>query len=479
MKRLIALVCIICAAASLFTFTGCGGDEGTELLWYIPGDAQPDQEAVMTEVNKILKEKLGVTLNIQFIPTSAYAERMKMTMASGKEYDLCFTSNWLNYYDQAVDNEALYDITEFVEKDKSIYDVVPETIMNGIKKDGKIYGIPNMQILVSPLAVWARKDLLEKYDFDLQSVEKITDIEPFLASVKAGETDIFPFRTKWGPAMWVNAKNWGECSACGIWYNYDTLEFKPWYEVPEYQEYIEDFRDWYRKGYIRKDQASVGDDSTDSKQNKYAVQMAGYKPGQKTPDNQTNCEYDYKVLFTLPMNAGAGAATMTAVSATSQNPEKAYELIKLMNTDKELYNLVCNGIEGKHYELTEEGKIIPDPESGYHPDSDWMFGCQFNALIDEGMDDDVWEQTIALNATGVPSPSDGLSYDDSETGPAIANLRAIMDEYSDFMTPADYDAYLAKYKKAMEEAGMKEVYADIEKQYKAHFKENGIKPKKK
>ena len=78
MKRIIALICLLCMAVTLFA--GCGDkkdDEGVELLWYVPGDVQPDQEIVMAEVNKILKEKIGATLNIQFIPTSAYAERMK------------------------------------------------------------------------------------------------------------------------------------------------------------------------------------------------------------------------------------------------------------------------------------------------------------------------------------------------------------------------------------------------------------------
>ncbi len=477
MKRLIALLCILCLSVTLFAGCEKKSDDGNvELLWYVPGDVQPDQEIVMEEVNKILKEKIGVTLNMQFIPTSAYSERMKMTMASGAEYDLCFTSNWLNYYTQAVDNGALYDITDMI--DDEILEVVPEKIMEGVKIDGRVYAVPNMQILAQPLAVWARKDLLDKYNFDLQSVEHINDIEPFLEMVKQGETGIYPIRTKWGPTFWVN-QNWGEMKATGLFFNYKTHEFLPKYEVPEYKNHVETFRRWYQKGYIRADVASAGDDSTDSKQNKYAVQMAGYKPGQKAPDSQTNCEYDYKVLLTLPMNESAGCGTMTGISITSKHPEKAYELIKLVNTDKELYNLICNGIEGRHYELTEDGKIIPDPNSGYHPDSDWEFGSQFNALIDDGTPDDVWEQTIELNNSTEISPLSGFTYDDTETSLDITNLIAVIDEYSDYITVEDYDAYVKEYNAKMKVAGSDKVYADIEKQVKAFLKEKGIKPVKK
>ena len=477
MKRLIALLCILCLSVTLFAGCEKKSDDGNvELLWYVPGDVQPDQEIVMEEVNKILKEKIGVTLNMQFIPTSAYSERMKMTMASGAEYDLCFTSNWLNYYTQAVDNGALYDITDMI--DDEILEVVPQKIMEGVKIDGRVYAVPNMQILAQPLAVWARKDLLDKYNFDLQSVEHINDIEPFLEMVKQGETGIYPIRTKWGPTFWVN-QNWSEMKGCGVYFNYKTHEFLPRYEVPEYKNHVETFRRWYQKGYIRADVASAGDDSTDSKQNKYAVQMAGYKPGQKAPDSQINCEYDYKVLLTLPMNESAGCSTMTGISITSKHPEKAYELIKLVNTDKELYNLICNGIEGRHYELTEDGKIIPDPNSGYHPDSDWEFGSQFNALIDDGTPDDVWEQTIELNNSTEISPLSGFTYDDTETSLDITNLIAVIDEYSDYITVEDYDAYVKEYNAKMKAAGSDKVYADIEKQVKAFLKEKGIKPVKK
>ena len=44
MKKIIALICLLCMAVTLFA--GCGDkkdDEGVELLWYVPGDVQPDQ----------------------------------------------------------------------------------------------------------------------------------------------------------------------------------------------------------------------------------------------------------------------------------------------------------------------------------------------------------------------------------------------------------------------------------------------------
>ena len=106
---------------------------------------------------------------------------MKMNMASGFDYDLCFTSDWLNYYDEAVRNGGLYDLTKYLEDIKTI---VPEDIIKNVSYDGKIYGVPNIQIFAMPLAVKARKDLLEKYNFDLQSIKTVEDVEPFLKTIK-------------------------------------------------------------------------------------------------------------------------------------------------------------------------------------------------------------------------------------------------------------------------------------------------------
>ena len=136
--------------------------------------------------------------------------------------------------------------------------------------------------------------------------------------------------------------------------------------------------------------------------------MSGYKPGQTAPDSQTNCEYDYKVLLTLPMSEGCAAATMTGISITSKHPEKAFELIKLVNTDKELYNLICNGIEGKHYELNENGEFTRTNENYSAPslgivNQAYQFPTKYDYpyaqdLVDELANISVYEPLVNLPA---------------------------------------------------------------------------------
>ena len=106
---------------SLFAVTGCsnngGGDNGEiTLTWYVPGDKQADMASVMEEVNKITMEKIGAKLDIQFIDTGAYAEKMRMFMASGQEFDLAFTG-YINEYYKAASEGGLMDITDIIKND--------------------------------------------------------------------------------------------------------------------------------------------------------------------------------------------------------------------------------------------------------------------------------------------------------------------------------------------------------------------------
>ena len=55
-----------------------------------------------------------------------------------------------------------------------------------------------------------------------------------------------------------------------------------------------------------------------------------------------------------------------AVSANSQNPEKALEVYDLMRNDEEDYTLLNFGIEGTDYVMTDDGKL--DRPEGYDAD---------------------------------------------------------------------------------------------------------------
>jgi ABC-type glycerol-3-phosphate transport system substrate-binding protein len=66
--------------------------EYVELIWYIAGDAAKDEEMVMEELNKYIKEKINATVDIRWISFGDYQQRMSIIVGAGEEFDLCFVA---------------------------------------------------------------------------------------------------------------------------------------------------------------------------------------------------------------------------------------------------------------------------------------------------------------------------------------------------------------------------------------------------
>ncbi len=464
-KRLLAI--LILGVMMISLVCGCSKDDGktVTLKWLVPGEAQPDTAKVMAEINKIIEPEIGVKLDLQYISTSSFNEKLKMNMASGGNFDICFTSSWTNKYLQAVDDGGLYDITNLV--DDELKATMPDYVWDGAKVNGKLYAVPNYQVMFKQVAVCFRTDLVEKYGFDVESVKHIEDIEPFLKTIKENDPDLFPYNASRVAEPWLVNRNVGSLGS-DVSYDADTKKFVNTRENEYYERAVKVLRDWYKKGYIRSDFAASGRDSnpTDINQGKYAVKVDGWKPG--IEELQTGVHYTYQPIGE-PV-AQTPMAALTAISATCKHPEKAMELIKLMNTNEKVYTLICYGIEGTHYDLNDEGKIVLKENSGYVPQGDWLFGNQFNAPLSEGMADDTWELTKKLNAEAKVLPTLGFVADTTNISIEQAQITATISEYDDFITVPDYEDFKAKRKKAMEASGYEKVFNELKKQFTEYLK---------
>jgi len=476
MKKVIAFVLLAVMMFSLVSCTDKKSEDGITITWLVPGDAQKDTKLVLEEINKILEPAVGAKLDLQYISTSAYAEKMKMNMASGTPYDLCFTSAWLNNYEAAARDGGLYDITDMV-SDK-LRAELSDDIWKGSEVDGRLYAVPNNQMMIMQYAICFRKDLVEKYadKFDVSTVKTIKDIEPFLEIIKNNEPDLYPYNNSFSTGPFTEGIFKSPVSNTGVTIRLKTMEIVNGLEQPEVVEAENLIRSWFKKGYIRSDYASAGGDggsgSADVKQGKYAVKLETWKPGIEAM--QTGIPYVYVPIGRATKNPPT--ATMTAIGADSKHPEKAMEVLEFFYTNKEVYNLICYGIEGVHYTFNDEGKLTKTDNSGYIPQGDWKFGNQFNAHVSEGMPDDIWEQTQKANDEAIPLPTTGFVFNSDPVKNELAQIASVFAEYYDYVTvpESEYADFKARKKKALEQSGYKKVFDEIEKQIKVFWDENDI-----
>lgn len=474
-KRIIAALLAVCC---LFSVTACtektSSDDVPTLIWYIPGMKPADLAAVNDAVNKITVPEIGAKIDIQFIDDGAYQERMAMNMASKNVFDICFTG-YLNHYDDAVRKGAFLDITDMLEK-AELKKVIPDYGWEAVKIDGRIYAVPNQQTFTQTVGLIFRKDLVDKYNFDVSSVKSMKDLEPYLETIRDNEKDYYPMRKF--KHEYLSGDYYESINELGsvVYLKRDgSNKVVARCDIPEVEEFAYLSRDWYKRGFYRPDIATVTSDSNDMYAGKYAVWSMPWKPGviaeeqSKMPDIElvgANYQTPYMTRF-------LATATMYAISATSKHPEKAFKFLELLNTNKELYNLICWGIEGKHYEKVEDNRITLIRDGGYMLNTSWKFGNCFNSYLVEDQDEKVWLDTKEENDTAERSPILGLSFDNKKVRTEVANCTAIVNEYL-YMNAGytDPDEYYETFRKRLYEAGIQKIVDEAQRQVDEYLKEN-------
>lgn len=461
--------------AAVFLLSACGGeyaahkqDSVPTLTWIVPGTSQPDSFEVMEEINKITEQKIGARVEIQFVPSGLFNDRMAMNIATGNDFDLCFTG-YINPYVSAVQNGGFYDMTDLLESSEKLRAVIPEYAVEKMRINGRMFAIPNMQILTTSTGLFIQKDLAEEYGLDASAVHCLEDIEPFLEWVKENKPDIYPFKTgRYSGGLKNENPNRqgldGEISV--IWDENGGVRFALNYENEDWLNGAALMRRWYEAGYIRQDIATVNDDESDIYEKRFAAWRGAYKPGGEEEFN-SNYKFDCIAIQLTPEQIRAGVpAAGTAIGKNSRNPELAFRLIEEVNTDPELFNLIAFGIEGKHYKRREDGKISLEKDGGWLARGSWKFGNAFNSYILEEQSADVWEQTRRFNDNAEMTPVANWTFYTGAVQSEISAIERICEKYSMVVNgTAPVGQYMEDYIKELEEAGIERVRLEAESQY--------------
>lgn len=438
----------------------------TLTLYSIGDGPKPDQDLVMEKVNKIVNEKINATLNWQIFDWGSYDEKVKMKIAAGEEFDMCFTSlMWVITYVQNVAKGAFKPLTKLLpEYAPTYYNTIPQKFWDTTKIKGEIYGAINYQTLVEQRAMFLKKDLVDKYGFDYKNAKVPADFEPFMQKIKENEKGIQPIGVYKNPDMepeflagvtdvgqYLDVFGW-----CAVPFN--TTDFKvlnPYVVNDIQKKAFQQMHDWYKKGYIRKDAASVQDINPDINAGKVAMWTEVYKPGVEA-DRSANFGFEVvAVPVTQPtVRTRSVLSGLTAVSATSKNPERSVMFLEELFKNKELYNLMAFGIEGTHYTKIDDETIEPVKDTRYYSGIAWELANQFNAFYLKGQAKGTWEATIKNNEDATPSPIAGFSMDNEKVKTEIANLQAVYDEFFPglYTGTLDPDKYIPMYEEKLKKA---------------------------
>ena len=477
------------AGLLVISSTGCGNGEkqaasdngAYNIVWYNGFSPSDDNDLVFEEISKLTMEKINATVTAVPIQSADYAEKIKMLIAANEKMDLVYMNRGNGYVTLAA-QKAFLPVDDLLKSHgQDILNLIPDYIFDGAKYQGKIYAVPVLKDWPHEPVLRYNTMMTEKYNFDMESVKSLADLTPMLQTIKDNEPDWLPILNRGDSPLFklLPFENISGSSIAGFKLD-DYSKIINKFDTDEAREYFKLMRDWYQKGFIKKDAATATNDTEWYQSGKF---FAAYSESLPYLEDQINLNVaEHKLTKFLhgivPPQLGTFdvQGCMNSISALSKNPEKTMEFLNLLYTDKEIKNMVNLGIEGKHYVAVGENQydfpegVTKSSETGYDGVGyESMVGNRFLSRIRVGIAEDIWEKYKEFNESAVVSEALGFVFD---AAPVINQITALENVYSEYMPSllvgaVDPEEVLPKALEKMKVAGIDAVLEEMNNQYQA------------
>ncbi len=445
-----------------------------------------DLKKVEAELSKLAKEKINATLEITALSISAYDQQMNLVLTSNEQLDLSVVL--AASLAPQVSRGQLHDIGDILkEHGQGIIDVVGEDFLAATQIAGKQYAVPTLRDFAASYGFMIPKTYVDKYDIDVDQITTLEDMGEILRTIKANEPNVYPLSSNGPGSSILDHHRFVDplTDFNGVLPNYDNdLKVVNFYEMPEYVEKLKTIRSWYEEGLILEDIATTQVTKNELlKAGKIATFTQSQKPGIEQQNSRDMDMEMVAVEIIPPASTTANVAGISwSVPRNSKNPEKAVELLNLMYTDKEFFNLLTWGIEGEHYEKVSDEVIkYPDGVTSenvrYSLNTSWLMGNQFLSYKFENEDPELWEKIKEFNNESIKSKALGFNFDSTPVRTQLAAVNNVKEQYRVGLETGamDFDKHYPEFIKRLDAAGMNEIIAEKQRQLDEWAKVNGVK----
>ncbi|GHV70671.1 ABC transporter substrate-binding protein [Spirochaetia bacterium] len=482
-KVLLGLGLCLILAVGCSKPAGDGGQYTKLTMAFFSGARLDDMAPVTEELNKIARAKAGVEIALMPIDWSAWDQQINLMISGGEKLDLLPVLG--ENYATTIGQGKLAPMEQYLTgtAGKAMTDVIGPVYMAASLVDGHTYGVPSLRDMVRSYGLVMRKDLVEKYNIDVDSLNTIDDLDRMFAKVKAGEPNmymIFPQGNWHGIVFQLFHDRDPLGDDLGVLMNrgQGALKVENLYATADYARYVRKIREWYLKGYIPQDAITTpdGGNAMIGAGTLFAT-CANLKPGYA---GETSMTMDYELAQKDFISPYATTRTVTSLMwtlpVTGKTPEKAVDALSLLYTDAAFINLIDFGIEGKHYvKMPGYDNMITYPSgvtannTGWDMFAGWIFGDQLKSYVWEGNPPDLYQQLDAFNKNALISKAMGFEYDSSPVKTAVASVTNVVSEYRLSLEygVVDPDTALPRFIQALKNAGIDEIIAEKQKQLDA------------
>lgn len=510
MKKRLVILFIICLLASMLS--ACNKSENNDttsetgnidtskevkLKMYLLGDRSADFDLVYDEVNKILKEKVNVTLEVSFLSWAEHETKYSLLFSSGEDFDLIFTASGWGHYETTAVKKGFYEMTEDFIKSyaPNVWSIVPSDAWIQAQINKKVYMIPNYQKEYGVDLIGVRGDLMKKYGID--KIESKEELEAYFDAIVENETGISPLASKGGGLQYpyqFQSRGYEEVKGTPgqlflyEYVNADNLDIVSVIDTPEFLEYAKKMNEMYKKGYWSSDSLSSNATREDNWQQGKSAAMVwnlGAIVNNAREINEINPDWEMTFIDiapNVPKRVNPYTNNGIAINAASKNPERAMMVINELMTNKEIYDLTSIGIEGVHYEAVGDKQYIPlDAAERYPANGNCNWGWTNTdirrELYVENPDAVYMKQQETLekwNETSVVHIYDTFAFNEENVKTEVALINTVVTQY---LIPIhvgmvdNVEAAVEDLKDKLNQAGIQKVYDELKKQAEEFVKD--------
>jgi len=455
----------------------------------------PDLQLVVDEISKISEQEANVKFNLVGIPFANYSQQIMLMLTGHETMDLFVTGvlPFENLSGQLANNQ-LAVLDDYVEQfGEGIVSTLGD-YLDVSKVNGHIYAIPTYRDMATSKGILIDKAIADKYNLDAAKVKTLTDLEPFFAAIKNGETETAAFN----PCSEINSgldfsfglKN-GDALSSAYFFTGVLLDSQDvtsplvnFYETAEAVELFKLARKWNQAGYIMPGIISNTDEATNLlKAGKVASYLSSLVPGSAAEKEVSIGRPVVEIYLGEPSATSSTVCNwMWAVPNYSKVPDASVKFLNLMFTNSDVVDLFNYGIPEKHYVIADDGRValpegIDRSNNPYSMGMRFLWGNRALAQIQAPFDLNTMDEIIELNNTAIKSKGIGFMFDPTPVKTEFANCVNVHQQYAKALGTGsvDPDVVLPEYLEKLKAAGCDVIIAEKQSQFNEFLAANNIK----
>ena len=441
--------------------------------------ANPDSEQVkkvQDAINEYIKDKINVQIELTDIGSGEYTDKANLALANN-EINLLWTASWEATIgtNDLVPANAVYDITDLL-PGTPLYESMDEGQWEATKYDGKNYFVPVYKDNVEGYDIMFRKDLVDKYGWDISSVKTLADLEPMLADLEA-EGLKYPYlsqKTAMFYRYYINDFDFFTADATANWVAVDknTNEVVDTIQTDQYKEFCTLMADWAEKGYISEDDVTKTTTDTTTQTQDWALSWWTDIPVNAEANSRYGQEVEMAPITDRWAHSTSALGSVWCVTAnsTEEQAKACIDFMGLLYTDSKLADMWTFGIEGEDYSYDENGQVVQNSDKYNH--SMWESASATIVTPVAGEPENKADLYKDFNGGAKTSPAAGFRFDKTPVEAQFAACQNVFETYgfpleNGGFAAADVDATIEAYQAALDEAGYQDVLAEFQSQYDA------------